>query len=151
MFSINEIHLFWNGFWGNLTESFQLFQNLTPLEKGTSFLELVMVYCKGKVFRFFPEAGNCFLQEKRAGFSYVYISDHVYRSVFMRDDQDKLVESYQRGMVTLKDLAERDLYDMLRMITEDVAELQAGTTSTETIQMEKAGPSKNMSFTEIEM
>lgn len=71
-----------------------------------------------------------------AGFSYVYISDHVYRSVFMRDDQDKLVESYQRGMVTLKDLAERDLYDMLRMITEDVAELQVGTTSTETIQME---------------
>jgi hypothetical protein len=72
MFSINEIHLFWNGFRGNLTESFQLFQNLTPLEKGTSFLELVVVYCKGKVFRFFPETGNCFLQEKRAGFSYVY-------------------------------------------------------------------------------
>ena len=71
-----------------------------------------------------------------AGFSYVYISDHVYRSVFMRDDQDRLVGSYQRNMVVLKDLAESDFYDMLEMVTEDVADLQADMTNTVTIQIE---------------
>jgi len=62
-----------------------------------------------------------------AGFSYVYISNHVYSSIFMRDDQEKLVENYQRDIIALSNLAEEDFFDTLEMAIREVESLQAGT------------------------
>ena len=45
----------------------------------------------------------------------------------MRDDQEKLVENYQRDIIALSNLAEEDFFDTLEMAIREVESLQAGT------------------------
>lgn len=58
------------------------------------------------------------------GFSFVYISNHVYSSVYMRDDQDLLIDSYQKSMINLNSYAEKDFNQYLDSIINEISSLQ---------------------------
>lgn len=58
------------------------------------------------------------------GFSFVYISNHVYSSVYMRDDQDMLIDSYQKSMINLNSYAETDFNQYLDSIISEISSLQ---------------------------
>lgn len=59
------------------------------------------------------------------GFSFVYISNHVYSSVFMRDDQAQLEQVYQKNMIVLRNTAEKDFSYVMEEIVAEVNELQS--------------------------
>lgn len=60
------------------------------------------------------------------GFSFVYISNHVYSSVFMRDDQELLTKAYQNHIASLKELAEEDFTQALDTVIGEISQLQSG-------------------------
>lgn len=58
-------------------------------------------------------------------FSFVYISNHVYSSVYMRDDQDTLTEFYRKSMLDLNSYAESDFNMYLDTIISEISSLQS--------------------------
>lgn len=61
------------------------------------------------------------------GFSFVYICNHIYTSVYMRDDQEELVETYQKNMIALDNYANSEFDNTLDTLIDDISSLQTGT------------------------
>lgn len=57
-------------------------------------------------------------------FSFVYICNHVYTSVYMKDDQEQLVKTYQENIVLLDQYTESDFNETLDKITEKISSLK---------------------------
>ncbi len=59
-----------------------------------------------------------------AGFSFVYVCNHVYSSFHMRDDQSVLTDTYRQNISNLKNWSEEDFEKSLQDITKHIGILQ---------------------------
>lgn len=59
------------------------------------------------------------------GFSFVYVCNHVYSAVYMRDDQAYLTELYQDSVEDIKRLSEKDMEKTLSEISRLISTMKA--------------------------
>lgn len=102
-------------------------------------IQILLIWMNKKIAKMYSELSTKMLRRLliamymatvlwSAGFSFVYISNHVYSSVFMRDDQELLTEAYQNHIASLKKLAEEDFTQVLDMMIGEISQLQSGFT-----------------------
>ncbi len=100
-------------------------------------IQLLLIWMNKKIAKMYSELSSKMLRRLliaaytvtilwSTGFSFVYISNHVYSSVFMRDDQELLTKAYQNHIASLKELAEEDFTQTLDRVIGEISQLQSG-------------------------
>lgn len=102
-------------------------------------IQLLLIWMNKKIAKMYSELSTKMLKRLliaiymatvlwSTGFSFVYISNHVYSSVFMRDDQELLTKAYQNHIASLKEAAEEDFTQVLDTVIGEISQLQSGFT-----------------------
>jgi len=84
-----------------------------------------LTYKKNIRTRLFIWAVYVFVGMWSIGFSFVYLCNHAYDTIYMRDDQDLLTDTYRKEKIDLEQLASMDFTEKLQEVTNLIGELQA--------------------------